>query len=54
MAETAALVLDVGGQKLACGVVDAEARCSQPGGGDMTGRRRHEGLWRTVLSLLDR
>jgi glucokinase len=56
MAETAALVLDIGGTKLAAGVVDAGGRVLAAGRvdtptGDVVGA---EGLWRTVLSLLDR
>jgi glucokinase len=56
MAETAALVLDVGGTKVAAGVVDPGgrlvlvARVDTPAG-DAAGA---DGLWRTVLALLDR
>ncbi len=56
MAETAALVLDVGGTKLACGVVDAGGRVLAAGRVETptSDGAGVEGLWRTVLSLLDR
>ena len=56
MAETAALVLDVGGTKLACGVLDAGGRVLAAGRVETptSDVASAEGLWRTVLSLLDR
>ena len=56
MAETAALVLDVGGTKLACGVLDAGGRVLAAGRLETptSDVASAEGLWRTVLSLLDR
>ena len=56
MAETAALVLDIGGTKLAAGVVDWGGRIIATGRVETPTQEAAgaEGLWRTVLALLDR